>query len=364
VKLSYTLSIYFSRFFLRWFMIFLLTLSGIILLFDFSELLRRVSSKPDIHMGIITQMALLRLPQLCEQLLPFIVFFSAMFSLWRLSRYNEISVVRAAGISIWQMLFPFIASAFFIGFLDVGVINPIAATMLERYEFLNKVHFHGEKSGVTISEGGIWLRQITKTGPIVLRVSRIDASKSHLSNITILEYKADDVFKRRIDAKYGTLKGKGLELEQVWISQVEEPPKQLVNLFYPINVTASSFQENNKAPAHLSFWSLLGYSHLMEKSGLSGLKYRLYWHALIARVFWLAAMIFIAAIFSLRSPRHGGKTFLIVSGAAVGFTLYILRDITYAMGQSSALPTLLAAWTPTAISAMLGVAVLLHLEDG
>lgn len=364
MKISYTLSIYFSKFFFYRFIIFLSTLSGLILLFDFSELLRRVSSKPDIHMGIVMQMALLRLPQLCEQLLPFIVFFTAMFSLWRLSRYNEIAVVRAAGISVWQMLFPFIASALFIGFLDVGVINPIAAKMMERYEFLNKTYFHRDKSGVSILEGGIWLRQITKVGPLVLRISRIDASKSHLSNITILEYKADDIFKRRIDAKYGKLIEKGLELEQVWISKVDEPPKQLVSLLYPINITASSFQENNKPPAHLSFWSLLKYSQLMEKSGLSGLKYRLYWHALIARAFWLVAMILIAAIFSLRSPRQGGKTFLIVSGAAAGFTLYIIRDITYAMGQSSVLPVLLAAWAPTAISAMLGVAVLLHLEDG
>ncbi|MBL0941431.1 MAG: LptF/LptG family permease [Alphaproteobacteria bacterium] len=364
MKLSYTLSIYLSKFFFQRFMIFLSTLSGIILLFDFSELLRRVSSKPDIHMGIVTQMALLRLPQLCEQLLPFIVFFTAMFSLWRLSRYNEISVVRAAGISVWQMLFPFIASALFIGFLDVGVINPIAAKMMEGYEFLNKIHFHGEKGGVSISEGGIWVRQITKTGPIVLRISRIDVSKKQLSNVMILEYKADDAFQRRIDAKCGTLIKEGLELEQVWISQVDEPPKKLVSLFYPVNITVSSFQENNKTPAHLSFWSLLQYSQLMEKSGLSGLKYRLYWHSLIARAFWLVAMIFIATIFSLRSPRDGGKTFLIVSGAAVGFILYIIRDITYAMGQSSVLPTLLAAWAPTAISAMLGVAILLHLEDG
>jgi lipopolysaccharide export system permease protein len=364
VRLSYTLSSYFSKFFLRKFMMFLLILAGIILLFDFSELLRRVSSKPDVHIGIVTQMALLRLPQLSEQLLPFIVLFSAMFSLWRLSRYNEITIVRAAGVSIWEMLFPFMASAFFIGVLDLGVINPIAATMMGRYEFLNKVHFHKEKSGISISEGGIWLRQMTTSGPIVLRVSRIDASRNYLSNITILEYKEHDVFERRIDAKYATLKEKGLELEQVWISHVDEPPKQLAYLFYPANITASSFQESNKAPAYLSFWSLLEYSQLMENSGLSGLKYRLYWHSLIARTFWLIAMIFIAAIFSLRSPRHGGKIILIVSATAVGFVLYILRDITYAMGQSSVLPTLLAAWTPTVISAMLGIAVLLHLEDG
>lgn len=345
-------------------MIFLVSLSAIILLFDFSELLRRASSKLDISMGIIVQMASLRLPQLCEQLLPFIVLFSTMFCLWRLSRHNEITVARAAGVSIWQMLFPFMASAFFIGFIDLGIVNPIAATMMGRYEFLNKVHFQGEKSGISISEGGIWLRQVTRAGPVVLRVGRIDASKSYLSNLTILEYKHDDIFKRRVDAKSAVFKKSGLELDHVWISRVDKPPEYVNHLFYPANFTVSSFQENNKTPGNISFWNLLEYSRLMEKSGLSGLKYYLYWNSLIARAFWLVAMVIIAAVFSLRSPRQGGKTILIILGAATGFALYVLRDITYAMGQSSALPALLAAWAPAAVSAMLGSALLLHLEDG
>jgi lipopolysaccharide export system permease protein len=36
----------------------------------------------------------------------------------------------------------------------------------------------------------------------------------------------------------------------------------------------------------------------------------------------------------------------------------------FAIGLSGTIPVVLAAWTPAGVSLMLGVAMLLHLEDG
>ena len=104
--------------------------------------------------------------------------------------------------------------------------------------------------------------------------------------------------------------------------------------------------------------------NLFEKSGLSGAKYNLYWHSLIARAFWLLAMVMLAATFTMRPFRQGRTGFLIMVGLGMGFVLYFLRDVTYAMGLASTLPIMLAAWAPVGISAMMGIAFLLHWEDG
>ncbi len=47
-----------------------------------------------------------------------------------------------------------------------------------------------------------------------------------------------------------------------------------------------------------------------------------------------------------------------------GFLLYFLSNFVFALGLSGKLPVILAAWTPAGISLTLGVASLLHLEDG
>ena len=75
-------------------------------------------------------------------------------------------------------------------------------------------------------------------------------------------------------------------------------------------------------------------------------------------------MVLIAATFSLRMQRRGGTTMMIAGGVASGFLLYLLSDVVFALGLSSAIPVALAAWTPTGVSWLLGSSLLLHLEDG
>lgn len=78
----------------------------------------------------------------------------------------------------------------------------------------------------------------------------------------------------------------------------------------------------------------------------------------------LGAMVFIAAIFSLRHYRRGGIGLMIAAGIGSGFVVYFVSNIVYALGFSGSLPVVLSAWTPPIVASMASVAFLLHLEDG
>ncbi|MGY8996061.1 MAG: LptF/LptG family permease, partial [Alphaproteobacteria bacterium] len=54
----------------------------------------------------------------------------------------------------------------------------------------------------------------------------------------------------------------------------------------------------------------------------------------------------------------------LLAGLGSGFLLYFLSDISLALGMSGSLPPILAAWAPAAIFAMIGSALLFHMEDG
>jgi lipopolysaccharide export system permease protein len=75
-------------------------------------------------------------------------------------------------------------------------------------------------------------------------------------------------------------------------------------------------------------------------------------------------MVLIAATFTLRHSRRGGTTFVITGGVLTGFILYFFSDIVFALGLSESIPVTLAAWTPSGVAILLGVAMLLHMEDG
>ena len=46
------------------------------------------------------------------------------------------------------------------------------------------------------------------------------------------------------------------------------------------------------------------------------------------------------------------------------FLLFFLSDIIFALGLSATIPVALAAWTPAGVAMLMGLALLLHLEDG
>jgi len=87
-------------------------------------------------------------------------------------------------------------------------------------------------------------------------------------------------------------------------------------------------------------------------------------HRLLALPLLLAATALIAAAFSLRGPRRGGVAMIIGAGVFMGFLLYSLSDIAFALALSAKIPAPLAAWAPAVASMLLGIALLLHLEDG
>jgi lipopolysaccharide export system permease protein len=47
-----------------------------------------------------------------------------------------------------------------------------------------------------------------------------------------------------------------------------------------------------------------------------------------------------------------------------GFLLYFLSSLAAALGLNSSIPLVLAAWGPAVITAILGITLLLYVEDG
>src|SRR5204863_9761253 len=77
-----------------------------------------------------------------------------------------------------------------------------------------------------------------------------------------------------------------------------------------------------------------------------------------------AAMVFMAASFSLRRARLGGMTRVVLYSALVGFGIYFFSDVTQALGVSGILPIALAAAAPASVAIVLGMTLVFHHEDG
>ncbi len=114
-------------------------------------------------------------------------------------------------------------------------------------------------------------------------------------------------------------------------------------LSVPTNLTSRKIEESFAQPDTMSFWALPSFIALLENSGFSATKHRLYFDSLLAQPFLLCAMVLIAATFSLRMQRRGGTTAMLVGGIVSGFLLWFLKDVIGAMGSAAMVPVVLAA---------------------
>jgi lipopolysaccharide export system permease protein len=75
-------------------------------------------------------------------------------------------------------------------------------------------------------------------------------------------------------------------------------------------------------------------------------------------------MVLIAAGVSLRFSRSRELGRMIVTGVFAGFMLYVVMRIAWDLGSGGIVPPPLAAWLPAIVATLVGITVLLHLEDG
>src|SRR3546814_2348749 len=82
----------------------------------------------------------------------------------------------------------------------------------------------------------------------------------------------------------------------------------------------------------------------MQAAGCSATPHLLQFNRLLAVPMLFAAMVLLAATFSLRPQRRGRVGAMILTGMLTGFLLYFLSNFVFAIGLSGTIPVVLAAW--------------------
>jgi len=368
MRLSPLLSLYIGRSFLRAFLSALGTMMGLVLLFDIIELLRRSATHGGAAFELIVELALLKLPQMMELILPFAVMVGAMACLWSLTRSRELVVARSSGVSAWQFLAPLLVAALVIGAINVTSFNPLAAVLYQKFERLqDQLALRGTDNPLLVGEGGLWLRENHGNEQMVVHASAVRQERYVLKMRDVTVYITDDVgrFLYRVDGALAELRDGAIHLSEARIMRPGESVTRQDTYSFPTELTLARIQDNFASPETISFWDLPGFIRFFESAGFSASRQRLYFQSLLASPLLLCGMVLVAAAFSVTpNLRSGGTLIRLVGAAGAGFTFYFFSKVVYALGMSATLPVSLAAWTPPLMTGLASVGALFHLEDG
>ena len=359
-----TLSRYLAKTYLLSFIQLLGILLAIVYLFDTVELLRRAAKFDNVPFTLVLQMGLLKLPEVGQIILPFAVLFSALYTFWFLVRRQELVIVRAAGLSVWQFLAPIVGVALLIGMFHMMVINPIGAMLITRYQAMEISYLQAKENTVSLSEQGLWLRQKTEAGGVILHADRVQMPEWKLSGVTAFYFNPQGDFQRRIDSQNAVLQDGFWKFNNVTINAQNRPPLMVAGETLATNLTVGEIEESFSTPEQTPFWALPAYIKTMEATGFDSRKLRIHYQTLLAQPLLFAAMVILAATVSLRVVRFQPTALMIGGGVVIGFLVFFASSFLKALGASDQIPVLVAAWFPPLIALSLGVSVILTTEDG
>jgi lipopolysaccharide export system permease protein len=361
-----TLSRYFGLRFLAAVVSVFVGIFALIALVDYIEMMRRSVGEQNASALLAAKVSLFRVPQVTERIMPFAVLIGAMSCYLNLSRRLELVVARAAGISAWQFITPAIVVALALGVLATTIYNPVAAALQERSKRLEvEVFGGGAQSALQTSAGsGFWVRQRSADGQAIINAASSADQGIRLGGVIVFTFDQTGRFKDRIEAKSAVLERGFWHLTDARVYGINVPPKDLDQYSLSTNLTAEQVRESFATPETVPFWDLPLYIEIAEHSGLAASGYRLQYQKLLARPFYLAAMVLLAAAVSLRFFRFGGVQKMILSGVGSGFLLYVLSKVTEDLSKAELMHPAAAAWLPVVVGGLTGLVALLYQEDG
>jgi lipopolysaccharide export system permease protein len=336
----------------------------LIFMIDMIELLRLSRRASDLSVSMLLWIGLLRLPAFTELLLAFAVLVGSIGALLSLNRRSELTVMRSAGMSVWQFLRPGIAVTFILGVLAVSLFNPLAAAARSESERLMAEVF-GMEAGLFATKGeGSWLRQDGADGQSVM-FARASANQGlALSGVIAFLFDQEGRFTERLDAERASLQDGYWELQKTTISRPKREPETFGTYAISTHLTRERVGDALGSEIAVSFWQLPTLIEVSEKAGLSASKYRMQHAVLLARPALLTAMVVLAATVSLRSFRSGGIQTMVLTGLIGGIGLFLLAEVSRQIGASGLISPALAVWVPIGVSLLVSLTVLLHQEDG
>ena len=251
----------------------------------------------------------------------------------------------------------------------MAVLDPLVAATSHRYDVLSEGHARGG-SILSISDAGLWLRQGDTAGQTVIEAKRANLDGTQLYDVTFLTFGPDGTPNQRIEAAEATLTPGFWVLTQarLWPLNAANPQRAVQILAngatLATDLTRDRIHDSFGTPSAISFWNLPTYIAGLERAGFSARSHLVWYQIELAQPLLLAAMVLIAAGFTMRHARMAQTGVLVLLALLAGFGVFFLRNFGQVLGENGQIPVILAAWSPPLAAVLLALGFLLHLEDG
>lgn len=364
---------YIARRFLRSFAMVAGVFALILYMIETIEMIRRYSGA-GVGLDRLAGLAAYAVVDSFYTITPLITALAAIALFLGLARTSEMVAIRASGRSALRMLAAPAITAALLGAGAVAVLNPLSAATTQKYSDARAALAMDGAQTTAVSDRAVWLRQGAATPghageQTVIRARRASPDATVLYEASFVIFSPDTGPVRRIDAAQATLGDGAWHLTGVKDYPLDQPNPEAAALrraalTLPSELTAQRIRDGVGAPSAVPVWQLPDFIAGLQRAGFDATRYRMWFQMELARPALMAAMVLIAAGFTLRHVRGNstGMAALMAFGAAVA--LFFLRNMAQVLGDQGQIAPWLAAWAPPVVAMALALALILQREDG
>jgi lipopolysaccharide export system permease protein len=356
---------YMLKEFLRYFLLLLSIFTFIYLLIDFLDHIDNFIDYKSrwIEVG---EYYLYKTPFIVLQMSSISVLLSVIITFAVMHRNNEITALKASGVSVFRVTIPFILLGLFISLVNFILAEGMVPAANARVNELWRYEMHHEanrpKMGAQRRYKG-WYR----AERAIYNVRRFREKAGLIEGVSL--YFFDEEFKltRRVDAQRGQYKDGQWTFFTGTDKTIGDKGHFKTSTFTEkqilLQVKPEDFQYEEKTADQMSLAELDAFIAKLKREGYDTTYYQIDRQVKFSLPFVCTVLILIAIPLTLRQNRESVMARGAAIGVGVAFAYLAFFAISRSLGHSQTLPIILAAWLPNIIFSLTGAYLLVTLRQ-
>lgn len=295
--------------------------------------------------SLIFQYYLVFIPEMIRLMTPVAVLLASLFTAGKMANLNELTAIKASGVSLYRFMTPFILTAVLISVFSVyfgGYLVPFAN---KQKIFIEQ---NSMKKGIVFFGSNIFF-QDSETR--IVTISYYDVTQGQANQISIQEFDKKDKTKliSRTDSfrmNYDSTKSAWFVYDGItrtFSDSLEVVEKFMVREFKDLNFKPSDVIQKQRKPEEMTLSDLNNFASEQLRTGNDPTSTQIEYHSRIAFAF--ASMIVV--LFGLpisANRRRGGLAIQFGINLLITFIYLVFMKVSQAFGKSGVLNPLITAW--------------------
>lgn len=295
--------------------------------------------------ALVLQYYLVFIPEMIRIILPISVLLASLFTAGKLANLNELTAIKASGVSLYRMMIPFVITSVFISLITVYFSGYIVPMANKHKVFIEQTYM---KKGLVHFGSNIFFQD---TESRIVTINYFDVSMGQANQVSIQEFDPNDKTKilSRIDAfrmSYDSTKSTWQLFSgsaRKFHENSEELEMFLVKDFPSLHFKPEDVIRKQRKPEEMTLSELKRFSQEQLRTGNNAIRTEIAYHSRIAYAFSSIIVVMFGLPISA-NRRRGGLAIQFGISMAVTFLYLVFMKISQAFGENGVLDPFLTAW--------------------